>query len=191
MHPGVCYGQCSLFAPRTWKKPRPNGRRQLIRINKVQRGNETAFHGVIKFASSSRVSMKINATIDASLGSSSRVCLYEDWCLFGSSSRVCLYEDWCLFASSSRVSMTNNGTPGPCTWSTEPCLCSPQPLVVAQPESGCTQPRRLHMFFSKGVIFVNHISLWFQGLSWCKVGCPSELSCDQSIFFYCLLLASV
>ncbi len=41
--------------------PGPNGRRQLIRINKVQRGNETAFHGVIKFASSSRVSMKINA----------------------------------------------------------------------------------------------------------------------------------
>lgn len=54
------------------------------------------------------------------------------------SMKIDAFTDASLFASSSRVSMKIKGTPGPCTWSTEPCLCSPQPPDVAQPKSSCT-----------------------------------------------------
>jgi hypothetical protein len=74
-------------------------------------------------------------------------------------------------------------------------LLWPSLSPAAHSQGGCTCSSSVIPFrnthFKGGVIFVNHISLWFQGLSWCKVGCPSELSCDQSFFFYCLLLASV
>ncbi len=61
------------------------------------------------------------------------------------SMKIDAFTDARLFASSSRVSMKINGSPGPYTWSTEPCLCSPQPPVVAQPESSCTAKEAAHV----------------------------------------------
>jgi hypothetical protein len=84
------------------------------------------------------------------------------------SMKIDAFTDASPLASSSRVAMKINGTPGPCTWSTEPCLCSPQPPVVAQHESSCTAKEAAHVLLlssplvtpiSKGMIFVNYISL--------------------------------